>query len=86
MQPKVPLIRHNYKNVVLWKLIIKSDHLARFSISVLMPKNLNTSDIAFVACLLLNQQFSKSHITVHSHNTFAPWLDCIQHQSRKKRQ
>ena len=80
--PKYPY--HSFSNAPLWKLVLKSDHFAEFDISLLVPKSINRHDIESVECLLLDKKFDVNNVEVHTDSSFAPWLDDIQHNTRKR--
>ena len=73
------------RNAPLWKLVLKSDHLAALHISFLIPTTINKTDIQSVECLLLDKAFDRSNVEIHTHtdsSLVAPWLDDIHHNIR----
>ena len=69
------------RNAPLWKLVLRSDHLAALHISLLIPKSINKHHIQCMQCSLLDKVFDRSNIEIHTDSS-APWLDDTQHLIR----
>ena len=72
----------------LWKLVLKSDHLAALHISFLVPKRILKNNIDSFQCWLLDKEFDRSSVEIlnytHRDDPLAPWLDDCQHKIRNE--